>query len=221
MSRGLAIAEILAYNYPQSPKRKILVPKQKTPGKKIIVDIDNTLWDLSPVLWEHLRRFNPEVPPPEKWRDWGFWETYVSMRELVAVLRDIHSQQHRYAPYPEAKDFLAGLKEREFYIMIASHRRKDTLEPTERWLKENELLYDCVHLSYDKTVLFKKSRAIVDDNPLTLKKAEEAGIVRAGLLSPWNEDTRHPLFATLPEILAYLDRQIRERSPQPCLPGLL
>jgi hypothetical protein len=67
------------------------------------------------------------------------------------------------------------------------------------------LVFDEVHLSYDKSVLFDHSAGIVDDNPRVLEKAEQAGIVRAGLLNPWNEDTHHPLFKNLIEILEFLD----------------
>ena len=30
--------------------------------KKIIVDIDNTLWDLAPVFFEYLQKYNPDIP---------------------------------------------------------------------------------------------------------------------------------------------------------------
>ena len=63
--------------------------KQK---KKIIVDIDNTLWDLAPVLWEHLKAINPEMPEPSEWNDWDFWGRYVPMKDLYQVIRNIHMQ---------------------------------------------------------------------------------------------------------------------------------
>jgi FMN phosphatase YigB (HAD superfamily) len=126
--------------------------------KKIIVDIDNTLWDLSPELWVHLKPFNPKVPPPSQWQHWDFWEGHVSLRDLFQALRDE------------------------------------------------------VHLMHDKSVLFHKSWAIIDDSPVTLEKAAQAGILHAGLLTPWNANTSHPLFKTLPEILEYLDSHISGTS---------
>ena len=42
--------------------------------RKIIVDIDNTLWNLAPVLWEHLKAINPKMPEPSEWSYWDFWE---------------------------------------------------------------------------------------------------------------------------------------------------
>jgi len=175
--------------------------------KKIIVDIDNTLWDLAPVLWERLRRFNPGTPPPSGWVDWNFWEAFVPLRDLYMVLREIHSRQDLYNPYPESKSFLDALKERRFHITIASHREKGTMEATVRWLKKYELRFDEIHLLHDKSILFDHHFAIVDDSPVTLKKAAEAGIVRVGLRNPWNEHTDHPLFDNLGEILAYIDEQ--------------
>jgi hypothetical protein len=41
-----------------------------------------------------------------------------------------------------------------FYIIIASHRVKQTLDAAAPWLRANNLAYDEIHLSYDKTVLF-------------------------------------------------------------------
>lgn len=171
----------------------------------IIVDIDNTLWNLAPVLWEHLKAINPKMPEPSEWNYWDFWERYVTMKDLYQVLKNIHMQQDEYPPYAESKHFLEALKERDFYIVIASHREKKTYGATLRWLKQNELLFDELHLSHDKSVLFAESWAIVDDSPVTLDKAARAGIIRAGLSNPWNINSSHPLFDNLLEILNYID----------------
>lgn len=177
--------------------------------KRIIIDIDNTLWDLSPELWAHLLPYNRRMPPPSKWDHWDFWEGHVSMRDLLRALREVHDRQDIYPPYPESRPFLRSLKERGFHITIASHRDKSTMEPTVKWLNKHELAYDEIHLTRDKTVLFGGSVAIVDDSPVTLDKAAKAGILRAGLLEPWNAGTGHPLFESLPEVLEYLSARIR------------
>ena len=173
--------------------------------RKIIVDIDNTLWNLSPVLWEQLKAVNPKMPEPFEWDYWDFWERYVTMKDLYQALENIHMQQDQYLPYPESKHFLEGLKERGFYIFIASHREKKTYAVTTKWLTQNGLSFDEVHLSHDKSVLFSDSWGIVDDSPETLDKAASAGIIRTGLLNPWNTDSAHPLFANLTEVLNYID----------------
>jgi len=176
--------------------------------KKIIVDIDNTLWDLSPVLWEQLKSFNPDMPPPARWNHWDFWEGLVPLRDLFRALKIVHDHQDIYPPYPEAKPFLDALKARGYHILIASHREKGTYNPTVRWLDRHRLAYDEVHLMRDKSVLFDSCLAIVDDSPVTLEKAAQAGILRAGLREPWNVGTGHPLFSSLYEILDYLDAHI-------------
>jgi 5'(3')-deoxyribonucleotidase len=180
--------------------------------KRIIVDIDNTLWDLAPELWKELQIFNPQMPPPAKWRDWDFWEEHVQTRDLYRALREVHMKQDHYFPYTDSREFLTGLKRRNFFITIASHREKGTLDPTVRWLRKHDLPYDEVHLSNDKTVLFDQSWAIVDDSPVTLGKAAGAGIIRAGLRNPWNERTDHPLFDNLLEILIFIDSKMATTS---------
>jgi hypothetical protein len=173
--------------------------------RRIIVDIDNTLWDLAPVLWEHLKAVNPKMPEPSEWDNWDFWEGYVTMKELYQVLKNIHMRQDEYQPYPESKAFLEALRERGFYIVIASHREKKTYAATVKWLRQNELIFDEIHLSQDKSVLFPDSWGIVDDSPITLDKAARAGIIRAGLSNPWNINSAHPLFGDLLEVLNYID----------------
>ncbi len=172
--------------------------------RRIIVDIDNTLWNLAPVLWEHLKAVNSKMPGPSEWDYWDFWEKYITMKELYDVLKNIHMKQDQYSPYPESKDFLEALKDRGFYIVIASHRDKQTYAVTTRWLMQNGLPFDEVHLSHDKSVLISGSWGIVDDSPITLDKAASAGIIRAGLLNPRNADSAHPLFANLTEVLNYI-----------------
>ncbi|MCX5816179.1 MAG: hypothetical protein NTX75_08055 [Proteobacteria bacterium] len=179
--------------------------------RKIIVDIDNTLWDLAPVFYEKLHDVNPDIPPPSGWYAWDFWRGFVSERILYGILKDIHSRQDAFTPYPDAKAFLAHLKEEGFYIIIASHREKGTFDATRKWLMINDLSFNEVHLSYDKTVLFNKCWAIVDDSPVTLEKAKQAGIVRVGLRNAWNEKEDHPLFNNLMEVLDYLQSQCVQR----------
>lgn len=175
--------------------------------KKIAVDIDNILWDFSPVFWERLQKINPKIIPPAIWNEWDFWHNYVTTKQLYGTIREIHLEQENFQPFEDSGPFLMALKERGLYIIIASHREHGTLGPTERWLKMHNLPYDEIHLSNDKSVLFRDLLAIIDDSPLVLDKARAAGIIRAGLRCPWNTNSDHPLFDSLPEILAYLDKE--------------
>lgn len=182
-------------------------------AQRIIVDIDNTLWDFAPVLYERIRRINPEIRPPSEWKEWNFWRSYLSSKVLYETIRSIHGEQDRFAPYPGAREFLLRLRENHFFIVIASHREKGTLEATRRWLEKYDLSFDEIHLSHDKTVLFDSCWAVVDDSPLTLDTAARMSRVRTGLTSPWNEGTDHPLFDDLSEVLAYLGTQCTGHLP--------
>jgi len=182
--------------------------------KKIIVDIDNTLWDLAAVLYERMAGVSPELTPPGTWRKFDFWRDYVPPRVFYRLIRDIHMDQCSFTPYPDAALFLSSLKEGGFHIIIASHREKGTLDATARWLRAHGLRFDEIHLSYDKTVLFDDCFGIVDDSPLTLEKARAARIVGAGLRMPWNEREEYPLFDNLTGVLQYVNGR-RTRLGQP------
>jgi HAD superfamily hydrolase (TIGR01509 family) len=180
----------------------------KNRRRRIIVDIDNTLWHLAPELWEELKKMNPEMPPPEEWDSRRSIERFMPIKEFFRVLKVIHMRQEIYPPLPDAEYFLRALKERGFYIVIASHRSPETYEPTVNWMQKHRLAHDEIHLSYDKSVLFPGSIALVDDSPINLSKALEAGILGTGLLFPWNENSGFPLFKTLSEVLGYLDSKL-------------
>ncbi|HEY3276070.1 MAG TPA: hypothetical protein VGJ94_05575 [Syntrophorhabdaceae bacterium] len=183
---------------------------------KIIVDIDNTLWDFAPVLYDYLKETGPGIPPIEKWGAWKFWEGEMSSRTFYTILRRLHMDQEKFEPYADASWFLNSLRERGFHILIASHREKDTYEPTARWLRKFNLYFDELHVLSDKAKLFEGVFGIVDDSPITLAKAARAGIVATGLLFPWNEGLGYDLFRSLREILEYIDlmssRNYREPS---------
>jgi hypothetical protein len=176
--------------------------------KKIIVDIDNTLWNLAPVFYERMREVSPDLPPASEWREWDFWRSYLKPKAIYAILDSIQMEQEAFLPFVDAGDFLSTLREMGFYIIVASHRRPGTLDPTTRWLRKNGLVYDEIHLSQDKTVLFDSCWGVIDDSPETLGKARDAGIVRAGLRNPWNEGEDHPLFDNLGQISEYLQKQL-------------
>lgn len=171
---------------------------------KIVIDIDNTLWDFAQELHRKVKEACPQFPPPSEWHRWDFWRPYIEPATLYSLIKEIHMEQERFTPYPDAWPFLDSLKREGLYIIIASHREQSTFDSTLNWLKKNDLIFDQVHLSYDKSVLFNDSWGIVDDSPVTLKKAAEFGIVRTGIRNPWNKAEDHPLFENLKEIYMYL-----------------
>ncbi len=180
--------------------------------RKIIIDIDNTLWDFAPVLYERLNRIDPDFPEPSRWHSWYFWKGLISPERLYRVIRDVHMEQDAFQPYSGARFFLEQLRRNGFYLVIASHREKDTSPSTLRWLDKNHLPYDELHLSYDKTVLFEQCWGIIDDSPVTLDKARSAGIIRSGLKNPWNEREDHPLYNSLDEVYDYVRMECTARK---------
>jgi hypothetical protein len=192
------------------PSYKAYDPEHKTALSKIaIIDIDNTLWQFSDAFYLELAKINGNFPTPDRWRTYDIWEGYCSVEDFIAAINTIHHNQDsdRYRPYPESRDLLSSLRDHGFHIIIASHRTPETRLPTERWLARHGLLYDELHLSLDKTVLFPKADIVVDDSPLTLEKAIESGALGAGLLFPWNigyASNGFRLFQNLNEVLDYI-----------------
>lgn len=176
--------------------------------RRIIIDIDNTLWYFAPVLYERMKRVNPHTAPMSEWRSFDFWKEYISPRTFYEIIKGIHMDQEQFVPFPDARPFLASLKALGLHITIASHREKGTLGATVNWLNNNRLIFDDVHLSNDKSVLFDECQAIVDDSPFVLDKAARAGIIGSGLRMPWNDKGGYTLFDTLPEVLCYLRGQV-------------
>jgi hypothetical protein len=176
--------------------------------KRVIVDIDNTLWDFAPVLYSHLREADPAIVPMEFWAEWEFWAKNLDRRTFYRVIHTIHMKQEEYLPFPDAKGFLEGLRRDGFHVTIATHRQPEAAGPTLAWLKKYHLPFDDLHVSQDKSVLFDNSRALVDDSPRTLDKARAAGLVSTGLLMPWNRESGHTLFKGLPGVLVYLEGEL-------------
>jgi hypothetical protein len=178
--------------------------------KKAVVDIDNTLWHFCDALYQELKIVNKDFPAPETWTDWDLWEGYCSEDDFLKAVNAVHLNQHseQYLPYPEAEDFLIALKEHHYHITIASHRSPDYRRQTETWLKNNRLVYDELHLSFNKTRLFAAAPdLVVDDSPQVLEKAAEYGLRATGLLFPWNQayaNNGFTLFNNLNEILIYV-----------------
>jgi hypothetical protein len=175
--------------------------------ERIIVDIDNTLWDFAAVFYIRLKEIIPQIPPMTDWK-WDFHEEYMTEEELYRIVNDIHRIQDIFDPFPSAKWFLDTLFMNGYNVVIASHRHENAREATEAFLKKHDLPYSELHLSYNKAILFDSSRAIVDDSPHLLVEAKKKGLICTGLIYPWNKNTDHPLFNSLEEISEFLLREL-------------
>jgi len=138
--------------------------------KTAVIDIDNTLWQFCDAFLDELKKVNSAFPPVARWDTWDFFTPYCTEEQFMAAVDAVHlrqdSDEHR--PYPGARGFLRSLREQGYRVVIASHRKPEMAGPTERWLAKHGLPYDELHLSFDKSVLFKDAAVVVDDAPQTL-----------------------------------------------------
>ncbi len=172
---------------------------------RIIVDIDNTLWDFATPLWKKIEHYG--VPRPSEWH-WDFWKDFFTFEQLLRYIDEVHEEQDANTlPFPDASDFLSGLKKGGCYITIASHRNPDNRGITEKWLTVHGLTFDDLYVGSDKTILFDDHHVIVDDSAELLDKAAAKGLITAGLRYSWNRDSAHSLFESLSDIITYLQKR--------------
>lgn len=157
---------------------------------RIALDIDSTLhhyWDLLDSIAR--RRFGVELPYHEQ-RDWGI--TGLERSDLIAAIEETHSEENIVGaePYPGAVEVVARWHAAGHWIHVTSHRAVATRTATERWLERIGMPYDDLHCSYDKISRCVELgvHVLVDDSPVNLAAAGEAGIVAATIVHPWNED---------------------------------
>jgi 5' nucleotidase, deoxy (Pyrimidine), cytosolic type C protein (NT5C) len=158
--------------------------------RNAIIDIDNTLWHFCDVFYEELRKINKDFPTPANWTHWDIWEGYCTKQEFHGAVTAIHVRQDSddFKPYPEARRFLSTLKQNGYHITIASHRSPEFMTQTKRWLRKHGLVYDEIHLSFNKIELINaKTDVVVDDAPQVLERAVTNGALATGLLFPWNK----------------------------------
>lgn len=157
---------------------------------RIAVDIDSTLhhyWDTLAAVVK--KRFGVDLPYERQ----TVWEIDSLRPEQVrAAVDETHRAEHIAAaePYPEAVATLNAWHDGGHFIHVTSHRRDDAHEATRDWLDSIGLHYDELYCSQDKV-----SHAIeigidllIDDKPVDLMRAADAGITVATLLHPWNTE---------------------------------
>jgi uncharacterized HAD superfamily protein len=156
---------------------------------RIALDIDSTLhhyWDLLDSIAR--RRFGVELPYDEQ-SEWGI--TQLEREDLIEAVRETHTDDNieNAEPYPGAVEVVDGWHRAGHWIHVTSHRALTTRAATERWLERIGMPYDDLHCSFDKIsrCVELEIDVLVDDSPVNLAKASEAGIVAATIVHPWNE----------------------------------
>lgn len=157
---------------------------------RIALDIDSTLhhyWDLFRGVVNE--RFGVDLAY-EAQTDWGI--SRIPQEHLRAAVMETHSDENIASaePYPGAVETVRAWHDAGHWIHVTSHRAASCAPATARWLDEVGIPYDDLHCSYDKL-----SRCVelgidilVDDSPVNLIGARDAGILGATLLHPWNRE---------------------------------
>ena len=76
------------------------------------------------------------------------------------------------------------------FIHITSHRATDATTRPIAWLDAIGLRYDELYCSYDKITRCREIGidVLVDDSPVNLERALDAGIIGATIVHPWNRE---------------------------------
>jgi hypothetical protein len=157
---------------------------------RIALDIDSTLHHYWDVLQRVVReRYGIELPYEEQY-DWGI--TALERDAVVHCVEETHSDENIAAgvPYEDAVETIRDWHEQGHWIHVTSHRRPQTAIATARWLERIGLPFDDLHCSFDKVTRCVEVgvHVLVDDSPVNIVRAREAGIVPATIIHPWNEE---------------------------------
>jgi uncharacterized HAD superfamily protein len=157
---------------------------------RIAIDIDSTLhpyWDQLAAVAK--RRFGIDLP----YEDQVVWDISLLRPEQLRVcVAETHREPLVLAaePYPGAVETVRDWHEQGHFIHITSHRDVEASEPTARWLERIGLPYDELYCSFDKVSRCTEIGidVLIDDSPVNLQRAADAGITLATIAHPWNRD---------------------------------
>jgi hypothetical protein len=157
---------------------------------KIAIDIDSTLhhyWDDFAAAAR--RRFGVDLPYDQQ-VTWAIER--LRPEQLKVCIAETHTAETvlKAEPYPGAVETVRRWHEQGHWIHITSHRSVEAHDCTAQWLERIGLPFHDLHCSYDKISRAKELGIgiLVDDSPVNLEHALEAGMVGATLVHPWNRD---------------------------------
>ena len=178
---------------------------------KIAIDIDSTLhhyWDALEAAAR--RRFGVSLPY-EHQVTWDIAQ--LRPEQLRVCIAETHADETVLAaePYPGAVEVVRRWHEAGHWIHITSHRSTTAHDATARWLDQIGLPYHDLHCSYDKIARARELGIdiLVDDSPVNLLGALEAGIIGATLVHPWNRDVVEEEDVVAAEDWPELERKLR------------
>ena len=183
---------------------------------RIAIDIDSTLHHYWPLLSAAAkRRFGIELPYEQQvtWRI-----SRLREEQLRVCVADTHSDEAIAAarPYPHAVETVNRWRADGHFIHITSHRAEHCQAATKRWLDEIGLQHDDLYCSGDKVERCRELGidVLIDDSPVNIVHALDAGMVAATLRHPWNQDVCEE-----EEVICAEDWPELERRLEPVLSG--
>jgi FMN phosphatase YigB (HAD superfamily) len=180
-----------------------------------IVDVDEILWAFLDAVMATGKDRGVKMPTRHDCTHWDAIFKYGEKTAIIDIFNDVHSHQCSYKPYPEADHFLKFLRTK-FHVIIASHRLEKYKPELAEWLKTNNLVYDDLNVSFDKTAMFGNPRVavVIDDRADTILAALRNNKIGIGLRKPWNcANQSLTLFDSLTDIEKFLENYNEERAP--------
>ena len=166
---------------------------------RLAIDIDSTLhpyWDQLAAIAR--KRFGVDLPVRHAVH---VGDRPLEPEQLRALVEETHTEPHVLAaePYPGAVETIARWHAEGHFIHITSHRATDAHPHTAQWLDAIGLPHDELYCSYDKIARCVELEidVLIDDSPVNLVRAVEAGITAATL--------EHPGTATLDGVISAPD----------------
>lgn len=157
---------------------------------RIGIDIDSTLHDYWAQLRQVVRDAHGIDLPYDEQHTWEI--EALAPAQLRAAVEETHSEDWilRGEPYPHAVEVVTRWHEAGHFIHVTSHRAVTAAAATERWLDRIGMPYDELYCSYDKVTRCVEIGidVLVDDSPVNMRRAHEAGIVPVTLEHPWNRE---------------------------------
>lgn len=187
---------------------------------RIAIDIDSTLHHYWDVLSDAAkRRFGIDLPYDEQ-LDWGL--TRLKPKQLEVCIAETHCDAviARGRPYEGAVEVVRRWHDAGHFIQITSHRDEACQQATAAWLHEIGLPYDELYCSFDKVSRCQQIAidVLIDDSPVNIQRAMDAGIAVATISHPWNRDVCETedvvCAASWGELEARLAPLLREPAPQ-------
>lgn len=157
---------------------------------RIIVDVDNILADFAPIFHEELVKKCNKIPHFKYWNTWNFYRAFLKNDDFYDAAHAAQMRISETGTVVGAGKLLKFLNEHA-HVTVASHRRSESHDSLVSWMQQHCFKYDDLHISYDKTQLFKDNFVLlIDDSPDNMRSALENGMKAASIMCPWNECMR-------------------------------